>query len=248
MRITAFNGSPRKDHGNTHVMVSEFLKGATEAGAEVENVFLAEQNITPCIGCYACWTTCPGKCVHADDMAGLLDKFLSSDTVVIASPVYVDNVTGIMKNFMDRLITIADPHMEKDQHGECRHVKRHDKPTKIIAISNCGFPEQSHFQVLRILFRRMARNLHCDLAAEIYRGGGGLLTSKLPEAGPAVERYRNVLRRTGMEVVREGRVSEQTLMELEQPLVPLQANLDRYIAAVNQMWDARLARARHTEG
>jgi len=248
MRITAFNGSPRKDRGNTHVMVSEFLKGAGEAGAEVENVFLAEQNITPCIGCYACWTASPGKCVYDDDMTGLLDRFLSSDAVVIASPVYVDNVTGMMKNFMDRLIAIADPHMEKDQDGECRHVKKHDKPTKIIAISNCGFPEQSHFQVLRILFRRVARNLHCGLAGEIYRGGGGLLTSRLPEAGPAVERYRNVLRRAGMEVVREGSVSDQTTMELEQPLVPLQADLDRYIATVNQMWDARLAKARDGKG
>ena len=248
MRITAFNSSPRKDRGNTHVMVSEFLKGAEEAGAEVENVFLAKKKITPCIACYACWTTSPGECVHADDMAGLIDKLLSSDAVVFASPVYVDNVTGIMKNFMDRLIAIGDPHMEKDQNGECRHVKRHDKPTKIMAISNCGFPEQSHFQVLRILFRRVARNLHCDLCAEIYRGGGGLLTSRLPEVGPAVERYRDLLRRAGMEVVREGRVSDQTMMELEQPLVPLQANLDRYIAAVNQMWDARLAKARDGKG
>ena len=51
-----------------------------------------------------------------------------------------------------------------------------------------------------------------------------------------------------MEVVREGSVSDQTTMELEQPLVPLQADLDRYIATVNQMWDARLAKARDGKG
>ncbi len=42
-------------------------------------------------------------------------------------------------------------------------------------ISNCGFPEQSHFQVLGLLTRRMARNYHTEFVGEIYRGAGALL-------------------------------------------------------------------------
>ncbi len=242
MRITAFNSSPRGERGNTHIMVSDFLKGAEAAGADVENVLLAGKSIKACLGCYSCWTTTPGVCVHDDDMKGLLEKFVSSDIVLFATPVYVDNVTGLMKIFMDRLITVGDPHMEKDGHGECRHVKNHDKPTAFVAISNCGFPEQSHFEVLKVLFRRMARNFGCELAAEVYRGGGGLLTSNLPEVAPAVERYRNLVRKAGSELVSDGAISDGTRAKIDQPLVPIQADTDRYIEIVNQMWDSRLGK------
>jgi multimeric flavodoxin WrbA len=247
MKITVFNGSPRQDRGNTHVMVSEFLKGAKEAGAEVENVFLAGKEIKSCIACYACWTKTPGKCIHNDDMAGLLERYLASDVVVFASPLYVDNVTGIMKNFMDRLIATGDPHMERDGNGECRHRKLHEKPLGIVAISNCGFPEQSHFQVLRVLFVRMARNLSCDVVAEIYRGGGGLLTSSVPEVRQAVDRYRELLRTAGREVVRMRHLSQETAAELEKPLIPLQGDSAAYVRHVNRLWDSRLAEAKKAD-
>lgn len=244
MRITVFNGSPRKDKGNTHAMVTPFLAGAQEAGAEVENVFLCDREIKPCAACYSCWTATPGRCVHKDDMADLLAKFLASDTVVFASPVYVDNVTGPMKMFMDRLIPVADPHMEPDPAGETRHRRNHDKPAKMVAISNCGYPEQSHFQVLRLLYRRMARNFHCELVGEIYRGGGGLLTAPIPELRPAVEAYEQLLRDAGREVVTAGKLSDEATAKLEGPLFPMQADAAQYIQSVNQMWDAWIARVR----
>jgi multimeric flavodoxin WrbA len=241
MRITVFNGSPRRERGNTHFMVSEFLKGAQDAGAEAESIFLAGKEIRSCTGCYSCWTSTPGKCVQADDMKDLLDRFRVSDLVVFATPLYVDNVTGLMKNFIDRLITYGDPHMELDELGECRHVKRHEKPAAMAVISNCGYPEQSHFQVLRILFTRMARNFHCNLIAEIYRGGGGILTSTIPAVREAVEKYRMLLRTAGREVATLRGLSTETKQELEKPLTPLHADTAAYIQAVNRMWDARLA-------
>ena len=124
MKITAFNGSPKGKAGNTFIMIEEFLKGAKNAGAETEHVLLSEKKINHCTGCFACWTKTPGKCIFEDDMAALLPKLTSSDVIIYATPLYVDNVTGVMKDFLDRHIPIGDPRFETDEYGETRHPQR----------------------------------------------------------------------------------------------------------------------------
>jgi multimeric flavodoxin WrbA len=238
MKVTIFNGSPRGKKGNTHLMVKEFSKGAELGRAEVENVFLAKKKIRPCRGCFTCWIKKPGQCVIKDDMAELIQKFGESDIVVFATPVYVDNVTGIMKNFMDRLIAGLDPHFEKDKGGECVHISRSEKQPKLVVISNCGFPEQSHFQVLELLFRRVARNMRSEVIGEIYRSGGGILREAPLILKPAISKYKKLLQTAGMEIVEKQRLSEETRLKLERPFVPD----EQYIAASNERFDVLLAK------
>ena len=215
-------------------MVEAFLAGARDAGAETENVFLAKKKIAPCVACYACWMKTPGKCSQRDDMDELLEKAIASDVVVFATPVYVDNVTGIMKNFMDRLIAIGDPHWERDENGECRHLMRNPKPAKIAVISNCGFPQQSHFQVLRLYYRRVARNIHAELIAEIYRDGGALLSTSTKELLPLVARYKKLVERAGREMVESSRLSVETIAKLEEPLLPSPTYVDDFMRFANK--------------
>jgi multimeric flavodoxin WrbA len=237
MKITIFNGSPKAERGNTHVMVQEFMKGAAEGGAEVENVFLAGRQIGSCTGCYSCWMQTPGECIQRDAMDELLPKVLSTDILGFATPLYVDNVSGIMKMFLDRLIPIADPHIEKDEQGECRHPQRLRKLRKMVIISNCGFPEQSHFQVLRIYFRRVARNTHSEVIAEMYRGAGSLLTSTEPSLQPFLEGYKALLRKAGKEVAENWKLSKETAAALEKPLAPIPNFTDLYVQRANKYWD-----------
>jgi multimeric flavodoxin WrbA len=239
MKITAFNGSPRAELGNTHIMIEEFLKGVRKAGAEIENIFLAKKEISHCRGCFACWGKTPGKCIIADDMEELLKKFITSDIVVFATPVYVDAVTGIMKQFMDRLIPLIDPHMEQDKYGESVHRKRFEKYPKIVVISNCGYPEQTHFQVFPLLFRRIARNMHSEVIAEIYRGAGELLTVNHPFLEPILSEYKKVLQRAGEEVVETLALSKETAKELEKPLI----SHNQYRERVNRAFDEALSKS-----
>jgi len=236
MKITIFNGSPRAENGNTHFMVEQFIKGAEQAGAEVENIFLAKKKINPCKGCFSCWLKTPGKCVIKDDMAELLEKFADLDIIVFATPLYVDNVTGIMKNFMDRIIPLGDPHIEKDENGESVHVNKLGNVPKLVVISNCGFPEQSHFQVLELLFKRIARNMRTEVVGEIYRGGGAILKDAPSILKPLTMKYSKLLQKAGKEIAENSRLSKETRLELEKPLIPA----DNYIAAANQYFDQLL--------
>lgn len=238
MKITAFNGTARHGQSNTALMVDSFLAGAQQAGAEVEHIRLAGLKISPCTACKSCWKKTPGHCVIRDDMAMLLEKFTTADLVIFATPIYVDNVSGLMKTFFDRLIPTGDPHWEFDESGECRHMKRHAKPTGLVTISNCGYPEQSHFDVLRLLFRRMARNMHLELCGEIYRGAGGLLSSEIPEFSSFIEDYLGKVHAAGVETATGGRISASLQSSLEAPLIPLPGFNEMFLKKVNQMVDS----------
>lgn len=235
MKITIFNGSPRMERGNTHWMAREFSKGAESAGAEVENIFLASKTIYPCRGCFTCWTKTPGQCVIQDDMANLLSKCRGTEIVVFATPVYVDNVTGVMKNFLDRCVCSADPHFGKDANGECRHVlPSKAKPPKLVIISNCGFPEQTHFQVISHYFKRVARNMSTEVIGEIYRGGGAILTAPSPFLMPKLARYKQLLQKAGREIATTLKLSDETRAELERPII----SDEQYIKHANEWWDS----------
>ena len=233
MNITVFNGSPRGKKGTTNVMVEEFLAGVVKAGAEIENIFSFKKDIKHCLGCVDCWIKTPGKCVQKDDMGELIEKFIGSDVSVLATPIHVDNVTGIMKNFIDRLIQTRMPHFELDSHGETRHVKRYEKHPKLMMISSCGYPEQSQFQVVRLWLKRFSRNFDMEVIGEIYRSWGWLLKAKDDRLEPKIAAYKNLLKKAGREVAEHLKLSEETAAQLEEPILPKEMHLKMS----NKRWD-----------
>lgn len=101
MKILVINGSPRAK-GNSDLLCDEFIRGAEEAGNQVEKISLREKEISPCRACYACFRT--GSCVQQDDMADLLQKAEEADMLVLASPTYFLTMSGQMKVMIDRLL------------------------------------------------------------------------------------------------------------------------------------------------
>jgi len=241
MKITVFNGSPRAERSSSHIMVEAFAKGANEAGAELENIFLVNKNIHYCLGCFNCWIKTPGECSIKDDMGELLEKYLNSDMVVFASPVYVGSVSGIMKNFLDRLLPLADPHLIMGKQGVMSHPYRQQKYPKIILISNCGFPEQAHFKYFRSIFAYMADNSGMEIVAEIYRGEGELLKRNELILRPFIDHYKKMLQRAGKEIAQTGKLSEKTHTELEKPLIPY----EMYAKQANKYFDDRIEAINH---
>lgn len=100
MRILGLTGSYRKN-GNTHILVEKVLEGARALGAETESIFLPDHDIKDCIGCEGCRTSY--KCVIKDGMQAIYPKLEAADAIVLGSPTYFYNVTGIVKNFLDRM-------------------------------------------------------------------------------------------------------------------------------------------------
>lgn len=101
MKILAIHGSPRTLRSTTRQLAQFVLDGAAEAGAETEMVDLCDLRITPCTACDGC--SFNGICVFDDDLPALVERMKEADGIVFGSPVYIDNVSGQMKIFFDRL-------------------------------------------------------------------------------------------------------------------------------------------------
>lgn len=97
--VVAVNGSPRA-RGNTAVLVDAALAELARRGARVRTVLLAEHAVGPCVGHEECgrFRVCPQR----DDTGAVLDLVYEADGLLLASPVYYENVTAQMKAFMDR--------------------------------------------------------------------------------------------------------------------------------------------------
>jgi multimeric flavodoxin WrbA len=101
LRVTAFVGSARKKH--THDAVVQFLSKLQAMGdVEYEIVTLSDYTLKPCRGCQLCFEKGEEFCPLKDDRDVLMDKIAASDGVVLASPNYCGDVSGIMKMFVDR--------------------------------------------------------------------------------------------------------------------------------------------------
>ena len=50
-KVLILSGSPRKG-GNSDILCDEFMRGAIDAGNEVEKIRVTEKKIAPCSGCY----------------------------------------------------------------------------------------------------------------------------------------------------------------------------------------------------
>ena len=99
--IVILSASPRKN-GNSDILCHQFMKGAEDAGNQVELISLYDKNIGFCRACYACFKT--GKCVLKDDMAEILEKIQAADVLVVATPTYFLTMNGKLKNTIDRFL------------------------------------------------------------------------------------------------------------------------------------------------
>lgn len=215
MKVTVFNGSPAAARSATHVMADAFLRGAAQAGAEVEEIFLAEKNMRQCQGCFTCWFKTPGRCVHQDDMAALLARYQASDIVVFGTPVYTWNMTALLKNFVDRLAPLKAPTIVEAQ-GRFDLEDAQPRTQRFVVLANCGFPGESNFDVLR------AAMACAQPALEIYRNCGKLLTSTQPVAQARVAQWLPAVVRAGTEMVQDGSVSANTARALAAPLMSVE--------------------------
>ena len=107
IKIIAINGSPRKN-GKTAELLKKFLALFKRKGATTTLLNLCDYQINHCLGCYSkSPNACVFPCVQKDDMQKIYPLLLDADVIILGSPIYWFNMSGLLKNFIDRLTCLA---------------------------------------------------------------------------------------------------------------------------------------------
>ncbi|MCI8482451.1 MAG: flavodoxin family protein [Clostridia bacterium] len=87
-------GSNRK--GNCYQLAQD-LKQPTD-----EVISLAGKDIKYCTGCCKCSKRLENYCVLQDDMQEIYKQMAKANNIIIITPIYMNHITGILKNVIDR--------------------------------------------------------------------------------------------------------------------------------------------------
>lgn len=100
MKVTIINGSPRKNGSTAKILKRIQADFERRENVSVSYYNLEEYHLQECTGCLSCYVK--GTCHLKDDLECINKEVAISDALIIGSPVYVSNVPGTLKKYIDR--------------------------------------------------------------------------------------------------------------------------------------------------
>lgn len=106
-QILTVLGSPHDRKSNTRALVDDFVDELAEAGLPLEHrvISLGRKKVNPCRGCWNCTKDRPCPVSRTDDLEEIKAAMIDCDFLILASPVYTNNISAQMKALFDRLFT-----------------------------------------------------------------------------------------------------------------------------------------------
>ena len=166
MKALILNGA--KTEKSTVNTVSDYLVDYLKTNNhEVEVMFLRNEKIAACLGCFNCWLKTPGKCIINDAGTDLPRKVIQSDTLFILTPVTFGLYSAELKKAIDRFAApIILPFFTRIN-GEFHHVIRYDKNPTLVVIGVLPSPDEESEATFKTLVIRNGINIRTKALSSI---------------------------------------------------------------------------------
>lgn len=102
MKALIINSSARIQ-GNSAKALQYAKEILEEYKIESTSICLSKIAIGICAGCRLCFDKGEENCPHKDDVLSLNHKLANVDLIVFGGPIYVEDINGIAKNWIDRM-------------------------------------------------------------------------------------------------------------------------------------------------
>ncbi len=236
MKILALNGSYRGERGHTRTMTDLLLRGAEEAGAQTQVIDLARLTIHTCLACGHCQQPdtrlqCVWGNSKKDDAAFVFDQMAQADILVFATPIYVFNISALLKILFERFYGICpiDSTILTDSNLLFHAVDRRVCSKPFVPLICCDNLEHETPRSAIEYFKTYARFMDARMAGLLVRNAAFLTGSAeatdapcVRSAVPAVlDSVHAAYRRAGMELATGGRITASTQRRANREIMPV---------------------------
>ncbi len=224
-KVLLINGSPKGKNSNTRKLALTFLDGLNKNNQyQIDEIICSQANIQDCKGCFYCWKNEEGNCSIEDDMQTYLKKYIDADIIVWSFPNYFHGIPSTAKKFMDRLLPMYYPWLEKKGAAQTEHPCKYDFRNKnIILFCCCGYYNVNHnTEALRKQFELLYHSYDAVFFPE-----GQLLANDF--LNYYAKDYFSALYSAGCEYAATFKISNESQTILNKPLLAI----DQFISYVN---------------
>lgn len=162
-KVIALLGSPLTE-GNTARLLDEAIRGAEDAGCEVEKIVVAHLDFAPCMEIFYCMEN--ETCQIRDEMIEIYDKFREMDSLIIATPVMTMGIPGKLKSFMDRFQVF---YMAKYYRKEPLISPEQRKRRRMLFLSIAGMNLPTVFDGAKVTARAFGEIIDCPYWDEVLQ-------------------------------------------------------------------------------
>jgi len=222
-KVLAINGSARMEKGYTKKLLNAFLEGMKEEDATIDLVYAKRLKIRPCLGEFHCWYEKVGECIQVDDMQDLYVKLRGADILILAIPIYLP-LPGEMQNLLNRLMPLVEPILEF-RDGRTR-ARFHDnvRISKIVLVTVGGWWEKANADTVVRIVKEIAKDVGVEFSGALLRPHAFLMSENEEKA----QEVLSAAKIAGAQLVREGKISADTLDRISQPLISEEDLRERY--------------------
>lgn len=168
MKILAIISSSRKN-GAGEKLTKAVCDEAIKHGSEVEYVHLYDLNFKSCGNCDATGAD-PGFCNKEDDLVPILKKLIAADALVWSAPIYMDNISGTAKTFLDRFCIFVEQDLTVNR----------IPGKKVVIILTCGAPTETYTGVMDGICETLTGFFKMDVIGRIAGGGFMDINREIP--------------------------------------------------------------------
>jgi multimeric flavodoxin WrbA len=205
MKIVVINGSPKMDKGNTAVIISPFLEGMKEAGAEVTLFYTEKLKIKPCRGCKKCLYRTPGACFQRDDVKVVLSELSQAEVWVFATPLTSKGLSAPLKKLVGRMLPLT--------------TRGGAKAGKLVLVSSCDNWELKKFDPLVQQIQAIGQTYKREFAGALLRPHAGVMEPML-KAGSLLDDIVTAAYEAGRQLVLNGAMRPETLAVVGREILP----------------------------